>query len=407
MHTQFNGSIEKSNLIFLNAPIGLIEITLSGEILNMNKSGNIFLSQLQQAYCCKSVHIYDVLNQIDTRIAEQIHHFQSLSGLIFIKDIVFNLSQQENTAEKCFKITVSKVMDDCFIVALEDNTEKHRQEKAMQQSELEKAIAQGKYEIASEVLHDIGNAVVGFGTYLNRVNRLLDKQKGDSLNNVSLFINYMQQQLETALGADKAKALATLLEGIAKSERAYKEELRKAVDEQLGIISHIQEILTIQRQYVVGHEAQGRKAVKLKQVIDDCISMSCVAFDKKNIQVNLYADGNNMPVIKGDRTKLMQVILNLLKNSMEAIDAEATEKKIDIQLEGNENTIDLKIKDSGKGFEAGSAIHFFQRGFTTKHTGTGLGLYNCKQIIEAHAGTIQMNSDGLGKGAVTHIRFQQ
>src|SRR5207237_7549843 len=134
--------------------------------------------------------------------------------LIYNKDIVFKLLQQNHAADKCFKITVSKVMDDCFIIALEDNTEKHLQQKAAQESELEKAIAQGKYEIASEVLHDIGNAVVGFGAYLNRVNRMLDKNKSDNLNNVCTFIKNVQQQLITSLGSDKASALATLMEGI-------------------------------------------------------------------------------------------------------------------------------------------------------------------------------------------------
>src|SRR5437764_13559534 len=112
------------------------------------------------------------------------------------------------------------------------------------------------------------------------------------------------------------------------------------------------------------------------------MSMLFVSFDKKNIQVNLNIDSNNVPAIKGDRTKLMQVILNLLKNSMEAIDLEAPLKTIDIHLEHNCNKIDLMIKDSGKGFEAESGIHFFKRGFTTKSTGTGLGLYNCNQLIE-------------------------
>ena len=407
MEIEFNSSIEKLRLFYLNAPIGLLEITASGEIVNINKCGKVFFAQLQQAYHCNSVHIYDLLQQIDTTFPAQIRHFQPSSGKIFLKFFFFKLYQQEKEEEKCFKIVVSKVMDDCFIVALEDNTDKHLQEKSAQQSELDKAIAQGKYEIASEVLHDIGNAVVGFGAYLNRVNRMLDRNKGDNLQNVSTFVKNVQPQLADSLGADKAAALATLLEGIAKNERENKEELRKSVAEQLHIISHIQEILTIQRQYVVGHEVQERKPVKLKQVIDDCMSMLFASFDKKNIQVNLYVDSNDMPVIKGDRTKLMQVILNLLKNSVEAIDLEAPVKRIDIQLQRTGNSIDLEIRDSGKGFEAEKACQFFQRGFTTKSTGTGLGLYNCKQIIEAHAGIIQMSSDGLNKGATTLIRFQQ
>ena len=66
----------------------------------------------------------------------------------------------------------------------------------------------------------------------------------------------------------------------------------------------------------------------------------------------------------------------------------------------------LKVKDSGHGFDKQKAEQFFKRGFTTKSTGAGMGLYNCKAIVESHEGTIEITSEGEGKGAITTIGFK-
>jgi nitrogen fixation/metabolism regulation signal transduction histidine kinase len=110
-------------------------------------------------------------------------------------------------------------------------------------------------------------------------------------------------------------------------------------------------------------------------------------------------------VVKGDHTKLMQVMLNVIKNSLEAIDMESDSKFISVSMESTSEYILLKIADNGQGFDEKTSKHFFERGFTTKKKGTGLGLYNCRSIVESHAGTFDISSDGPGLGAVTTIKF--
>lgn len=275
------------------------------------------------------------------------------------------------------------------------------------EQEMEKAIAQGKFEIASEILHDIGNALVGFGAYLNRINRVLEKGSLKAVQNLSLFINAQQSPLANALGADKANALLALTEGIAKTQAESNVELSASVNELLNITSHIQQILNIQRQFVVSHEGHHqRKPVNLISIINDCRAMLLASLEKKRIKlIANVAPGTY--IIKGDHTKLMQVILNVLKNSVEAIDLEADEKQINISLQANSAFIELKVKDNGKGFSSDTGEHLFERGFTTKSNGTGLGLYNCRSIIESHAGEFDIASAGIDQGAEVTIVFKQ
>jgi len=101
----------------------------------------------------------------------------------------------------------------------------------------------------------------------------------------------------------------------------------------------------------------------------------------------------------------MQVILNILKNSIEAIDPGAAQKSITIDMYNTGRAVELIITDNGHGFDEKTANLFFVRGFTTKKNGTGLGLYNCRTIIESHAGSLEIKSPGPGLGAISVIRF--
>lgn len=273
------------------------------------------------------------------------------------------------------------------------------------EQELEKAIAQGKFEIASEVLHDIGNALVGFGSYLTRINRVAESNNLESIRNLGTFLKTQEAVIANVIGTDKAAALVSITESIAKSQADNQKEMSTAIAELLNIVSHIQEILNIQRQSVRTHNgSHERKPVNLGGIIDDCRSMLFASFDKKGVKFNVNVKPGNY-VIKGDQTKLMQVMLNVIKNSLEAIDMGSESKFISVSMESTKEYILLKIADNGQGFDKKTSDRFFERGFTTKKKGTGLGLYNCRSIVESHTGTFDISSDGPGHGAVTTIKF--
>jgi two-component system sensor histidine kinase/response regulator len=269
---------------------------------------------------------------------------------------------------------------------------------------LETAVAQGKFEIASGVMHDIGNAIVGFGSHLMRIKRTTKQNNAENIERLTGFLTAQKEAMNAALGEEKADALIRVLTGISQTEKTNQEEINKSITEQQHIITHIQEILQIQRQYVAGRESQERKPVNLRELIHDCVSMLSASSDKMKINVALNIPAES-PVIKGDRTKLMQVVLNILKNSMESIDFHAPEKNIDLAIRTAGDELVLQVKDSGKGFDGTTAEKIFTRGFTTKSSGSGIGLYNCRTIVESHQGTINISSEGPGRGALTTIRF--
>ncbi|EEF24647.1 two component histidine kinase, putative [Ricinus communis] len=132
--------------------------------------------------------------------------------------------------------------------------------------------------------------------------------------------------------------------------------------------------------------------------------MLFASFEKRGVQFKADIKPGNY-VIKGDHTKLMQVFLNIIKNSLEAMPMDRPERKIQISLESVDEKITLKITDNGDGFDEATRQRMFARGFTTKQSGTGLGLYNCRSIIESHVGSLEITSEGPGLGATSTIIF--
>ncbi|RYD55344.1 MAG: PAS domain-containing sensor histidine kinase [Sphingobacteriales bacterium] len=385
------------------APVALIEISMHGEVLEKNLKAEDWMKYLEPAIGLQALNIFPALEWIRPQLSQQITQFAKKIGVVFSD--MFILSP-DGTSERYFNITAHKQFDGTFMVTIDDITERQQREKAVRQAELEIAVEQGKYEIAADVLHDIGNAIVGFGSYLTRIKRMQDQHTLDNLQKLAGFFEAQQAAFATTLGDAKAKAVTDMLKGILRSQQEKDSEIANAVQEQLNIISHVQEILNIQRQYVSGHESHERKPVNLRSIINDSVSMLYATCQKRGIMISLSITAND-PIIKGDRTKLMQVLLNVMKNSMEAIAHDAREKTIEIELaQTMEHALVLKITDTGTGFDEATGNNMFKRGFTTKSSGTGLGLYNCKTIIESHAGTIRIDSEGPGSGARTTIEFR-
>ena len=270
---------------------------------------------------------------------------------------------------------------------------------------LDKAVAQGKYEIASDVMHDIGNTVIGFESYLTRIRRLQEQDNPENLKRLADYATSIRPALGGCLGEAKADAMITMLAGLAQSRENSRQEINHAIKELMGIISQIQTILDIQRQYIAGQESSERKPVNLKDIIRDSMTMLAGTADRQSIDVDIEFP-NQLPSIKGDRTRLMQVVLNILKNSIDSLAEPEAKKKIWIKAGVEGEWLLVRIRDSGSGFPANIAERLFERGFTTKQSAAGTGLYNSRVIMESHGGCVEVTSEGIGKGTVARLAFK-
>lgn len=105
---------------------------------------------------------------------------------------------------------------------------------------------------------------------------------------------------------------------------------------------------------------------------------------KQNISIALEV-ASSIPPVYADKTKIQQLILNLLRNSMEAIN---TQGSIICTLKSDGKNVHISVKDTGEGIPDDYRSTLFEPFITHKQEGTGLGLAICKRIVLAHNGTI-------------------
>ncbi len=400
---------EYQNLLnFLyQVPIGLAQINNDGFIKQFNATGAQFMMPLIESNNLDTENFFTMLEVINESLVKKIRDgiTQKVRKIITNEIYTFEIVVKDRVEVKHFSFSVIYIDDASILVSFNDVSERQEREIQFRQVLQDKAIEQGKFEVASGILHDIGNAVVGFGSYINKTKRFIDQNDSKNLKKLSVFFVQQLPSFEQAIGTVKAGALVKLLDGIEKNYENTIQELKIAISDQVAIISHIQDILNIQRQYISGQENFEWGAVNMKVLINDCLAMQAASLQKRKISVKM--DMFNLPVIvKGDRTKLMQVVLNIIKNAYEAIESyENSNREMIIKLQEDDENWILLFSDSGVGFKSDDANKFFTKGYTLKSNGTGLGLYNSRNIMQTHHGDMKIYSEGIGLGAVVTLIF--
>jgi signal transduction histidine kinase len=124
---------------------------------------------------------------------------------------------------------------------------------------------------------------------------------------------------------------------------------------------------------------------------------------KNSKDISFHFEGlDNSTLARMDADKIQELMLNLMLNSISAIEKNG---QIDIKLmKRNEKELEILLEDNGRGIKKDHLSQMFNPFFTTKSRGTGLGLSICKKITETHQGSIQVKSKE-GKGTTFLIRL--
>src|SRR5882724_959412 len=142
--------------------------------------------------------------------------------------------------------------------------------------------------------------------------------------------------------------------------------------------------------------------VDLNEVIRDVVNL--MRSDLINRNVTLDTDlAQKLPAITGDKVQLQQVLLNLVLNGCEAMaDYNSSERRLLIASQWENGAVRVSVADRGSGIPEEKMQQVFERFFTTKKEGMGLGLSVCRTIVDAHRGKIWATNNA-GCGAMFHF----
>lgn len=282
--------------------------------------------------------------------------------------------------------------------ALRENEEVNRVLRKTQADLVAAARSAGMAEIATNVLHNVGNVLnsvnVSAGLILSRVRA----SKVDGLARTVQLMSEHADDLGTFLAADpKGKMLPGYLVQLAPLLAA---EQRAVVDELVALgksVDHIKEIIAAQQAHA---GASGLiEAIRIHEVVEDALRMNAGGLARH--QVVMQSDMTRIPELPLDRGRVLQVLMNLVRNARQAMEAVADDRAklmLDAEIVGDQ-TLRIRVADTGVGIVPENLTRVFVHGFTTKKDGHGFGLHSAAIAAREMGGTLAVHSDGPGTGA--------
>ncbi len=262
----------------------------------------------------------------------------------------------------------------------------------------------GMAEIATGVLHNVGNVLNSVNISASLVS---SKVKNSRLPNLAKASTMMLEQGEN-LGAfisldEKGKRLPRYL---AKLANTLADEQQYIVDELSTLeknIEHIKKI--VQSQQSNARISTITETSCVSELVEDAITINAQAMEREGIE--MVRDFDELPKVIFDKQKLLQILINLIRNARHAIaEADSNEKRITVRIKTKgEREIAIDVIDTGIGITADNMTCIFQHGFTTKTDGHGFGLHSSVLAAKDMKGELTACSNGLHQGATFRVEF--
>ena len=270
--------------------------------------------------------------------------------------------------------------------------------------QVQQAYNAGIVEHAISVLHNIGNAITPLAVRLQKLHQnKVESQFSSYLQQLCSLLEQHQSDLEDFFSSSRGQQFLPFLKQLTQTSDQQKEDELKSMDVMAHQLDHITEIIALQQKYAT--QQSNTEEIQISQVIDDAMEMMKPAFDKRNIIV-LEEVQPELPRIQNDPNKLVQIFMNLFKNSIESIDQclrapkEGYQGRVRVGVGTvGVDQLHIYVKDNGQGAEPESLKRAFEFGYSTKKRGSGFGLHDCANFIRFHKGTVELTSEGIGKGA--------
>ena len=277
---------------------------------------------------------------------------------------------------------------------------------------LAQAFAQGRLEIVDTILHNIGNAINSVSVGIDTIHHeLMNDKLTPRLNALASAIEQHQDNFSDYIKNDpQGQKVLPFILTLAADFDAVNQQWKQTVQRIKDRTGHIVDIIRTQNAYNV---ASGlRKDINLKAAISDAIKILQDSIDKRQIQIEIDCD-NVRQEIRIQESQFHQMLVNLIKNSIEAIDELARSgeyegvSRIRFRTYISGDFLCLDMMDTGIGIDSEDINKIFWAGFTTKEHGTGLGLHSSANFVISSGGKIQVFSEGRGKGTTIQIMLRR
>ena len=400
-HRELQASEERFSSAFEDAAIGMALVSIDGRWLKVNRALCDLTGYGAEDLCRKSVR--DITHpddleagraQVRQILAGETHSYQ------LEKRYVHKLGQVV-----CAVLSVSLVRDAQgqpvhFITQIQDISQRKEAEAKVEETHrelLEVSRFAGMAEVATGVLHNVGNVLNSVNVTSSCLAQKLQNSKAVNLSKVVELLREHEANLGEFLTADSRGRqlpdyLARLTKHLAEEQAGALRELGQLQKN----IDHIKDIVAMQQSYA--RVSGVAETLKVSDLVEDALRMNSSALDRHEVEaIREFADA---PPVTVERHKVLQILINLIRNAKYACDESGRlDKRMTVRIESGGSGVKISIIDNGVGILPENMTRIFNHGFTTRKDGHGFGLHTGALAARELGGTLIVTSPGPGHGA--------
>ncbi|HZF10551.1 MAG TPA: ATP-binding protein [Thermoanaerobaculia bacterium] len=255
----------------------------------------------------------------------------------------------------------------------------------------------GMAEIATNVLHNVGNVLTSVNVSATLVAENVKKSGLGSLTKVVALLRDHADDLGVFISEDpRGKLLPDYLSQLAEHLLADQEATLHELESLRSNIEHIKEIVAMQQNYA--RVSGVKELVHMTDLVEDSLRINLGALNRHGVEI--VRELGPVPPINVDKHKVLQILVNLVRNAKYACDESGrADKRLTMRVGSEGGRIRITVIDNGVGIPPENLARIFNHGFTTRKDGHGFGLHSGALAAQEMGGSLSVESGGMGRGA--------
>jgi signal transduction histidine kinase len=261
----------------------------------------------------------------------------------------------------------------------------------------------GMAEVATNVLHNVGNVLNSVNVSASLVTDSIKSAPGASMARVAALLREHESDLGSYITSDpKGRHIPALLEELAQGWLARQEVVVKELESLRTNIDHIKEIVAMQQSHARVKSAP--EMVSIGDLVEESLRMNASGLVKDHVRI--VREFEPVAPVSVEKHKVLQILINLVRNAKHACEGLADDKKrMTLRIAELDGRIRVSVSDNGAGIAAENLTRIFSHGFTTRKDGHGFGLHSGALAAAELGGSLSAHSDGPGRGATFTLEF--
>ncbi len=286
------------------------------------------------------------------------------------------------------------------VAVIQDTTERKRQDVEIERvhKELMTASRQaGMAEVATNVLHNVGNILNSVNISASLVAERLRQSKTAGVSRLAALLLEQGGQIGRFMtDDDRGKRIPEYLAALGEQLLA---DQHKALEELAALRDHLEHIKdTVAMQQSYAKLCGVTEVVEVVDLVEDSLRLNAGAFARHGVM--LRREFGAAPPITVDKHKVLQILVNLMRNAKYACDESGrADKLITLRIESISDGVRISVIDNGVGIPPENMGRLFVHGFTTRISGHGFGLHSGALAAQELGGSLRAESGGPGLGA--------